>query len=114
MIPRLAPVALVVLLLAGTAFAGVISCTGSFTYDDDAQLLTFNLAASGSVTIQTWSFGGGVNAAGQTIPAGGFAPVLTLIYPDDSIYSDDGSHGCGACNPDPVFGPLPTLTSACS
>jgi hypothetical protein len=31
------------------------------------------------VTFQTWGFGGGTNAGGQVIPAGGFDPLIALF-----------------------------------
>lgn len=93
------------LLPAGPGVAGAFSYTGTFTYDDDVVIIPFTMSAYGSVTIQTWSFGGGVNANGQTIEAGGFAPVLSLVFPDLSIYyASFLTGGCPTCNPDPVTG----------
>jgi hypothetical protein len=96
--------ALLLLVSASLASAGAFSYTGTFTQDDDVSYMSFLMTAYGSVTIQSWGFGGGTNAAGVVIPSGGFASVLTLISPDDSVYSDSGSGGCGGCNVDPVFG----------
>jgi hypothetical protein len=60
------------------------------------------------ITLETWSFAGGVNAAGQTIPAGGFAPVLSLFDSSGNLLSfDNGGVVPGACGPrgiDPVTG----------
>jgi len=97
--------ALLVLLCAGTGSAVPLSYVGAFNQDDAVQYLFFNVAAPGTVTIQTWSFGGGTNSAGQVIPDGGFAPVLTLILPDGTVATSDfGLFGCGNCNPDPSLG----------
>ncbi len=84
--------------------AAQLSYVGTFTQDDDLAYIPFVVSADGSVSIQTWSFAGGVNAQGTAIPAGGFAPVLTLIFPDDTVYIDYGLYGCGSCTFDPQFG----------
>jgi hypothetical protein len=42
-------------------------------------LETFTLAASTAVTVQTYGFGGGTNAAGQAIPSGGFDALVALF-----------------------------------
>jgi hypothetical protein len=72
-------------LLAGPCcFAtSSFSFTGNFTYDTDVQLFTFTLLANTSnVSLRTWSYSGGVNAAGQTIGSGGFQPILDLYLAD--------------------------------
>jgi PEP-CTERM motif len=85
--------------LAGIAAASVptmasaadFSFTGSFLTDDGKAAFTFNLAAASTVTIQSFGYLGGVNAAGQAIAAGGFDDVLSL-YDSTSqnvINSDD-------------------------
>ncbi len=93
-----------ILLTPPIARPAALSFTGTFTQDDDTAYMPFLVGSYSLVTIQTWSFGGGLNAAGTLSPSGGFAPVLTLIFPDDSLYSDNGSGSCGSCNIDPVFG----------
>src|SRR5581483_9348833 len=69
----------IALLGAGTARAGVISFQGSFVHDDDVQYFNFSLLTAGSIDLLTWSYGGGINAAGDTIAAGGFDPYLSLF-----------------------------------
>jgi len=59
---------------ASTSF----SFTGTFTVDDQIELFQFT-SPSTSVTLETFGYGGGVNAAGTTIDPGGFAPVLSLF-----------------------------------
>ncbi len=70
-----------VLFLAGSALADSTSYTGTLASPTDTYSLVFNVTGSSSenVTFQTWGFGGGVNAAGQTIAAGGFDPFLGLF-----------------------------------
>ncbi len=103
---RLPPIcaALALPLAFSLAQGASASFTGNFTQDDQIAYMPFVVGAYGLVTIQTWSFGGGTNAAGSIIPSGGFAPVLTLVFPDDSVFMDNGSDGCGGCNADPLFG----------
>lgn len=59
--------------------AGVISSQGSFASDDDVRHFNFSLGADFLFSARTWSFGGGVNGAGDLIAAGGFAPILSLF-----------------------------------
>ena len=73
---------LAILALATTpAAAGPIttSHTGSFTRDDDVQFFPLHLNAASRVTLVSYSYAGGTNAAGQAIPRGGFDPVLALF-----------------------------------
>jgi hypothetical protein len=63
---------------APSAIASSFSFTGNFNQDDNVSFFTFLLAAPGTVSLQTLSFSGGVNAAGNTIASGGFVPFLHL------------------------------------
>ncbi|HEX4750457.1 MAG TPA: DVUA0089 family protein [Bryobacteraceae bacterium] len=54
------------------------SFSGGFSQDDNVQLYLFGVSAPSTVMLQTWSFGGGTDAAGQKIAAGGFATALSL------------------------------------
>src|SRR5271167_5225019 len=65
--------------LAGSIAQGSsFSFTGTFTQDDQLELFQFT-APSASVTLRTWSYAGGTNAAGNVIAAGGFDTVLSLF-----------------------------------
>ena len=69
-------------LLAATLSAlsaGSLSFTGALSSPEGVFETTFNLTAPSTVTFQTWSFGGGTNALGQAIPAGGFDPLIALF-----------------------------------
>ena len=96
-------------LLAGAAipaFGGTVSYTGTLASPDDASTeFIINLASAGTLGIQTWGFGGGTNAAGSVIPAGGFDPFVgvfsgagnsaVLIDGSSDILSNYGSYqGC--------------------
>ena len=52
---------------------------GTFTTSEDVFLETFALAGSTSVTVQTYGFGGGTNAAGTAIPSGGLDSLVALF-----------------------------------
>jgi hypothetical protein len=64
------------LLLAPCAKAD--SYTGTLMSPEDTYSLVFNVTGTTNetVTAQTWSFGGGTNAAGTVIAPGGFDPLL--------------------------------------
>jgi PEP-CTERM motif len=65
---------------APNSFADVTtSYTGTLASPEDAFTTTLTLAAAGGVTLQSWSFGGGTNGAGDLILAGGFDPLLAVF-----------------------------------
>ena len=70
-----------VLILTGSALADSASYTGTLASSSDTYSLVFNVAGTTNenVTFQTWGFGGGVNAAGQTIAIGGFDPFIGVF-----------------------------------
>src|ERR1700733_5702008 len=72
-----------VLLLLGllpfTASGSAFDFTGTLTTPESVLEATFTLPASSIVTFETWGFGGGTNAGGQVIPAGGFDPLISLF-----------------------------------
>ena len=85
--------------------AATLSFEGSFTHDDDIQQIVFMMASPGDVTLRTWSFAGGTNVLGHTIPAGGFAPILALFDAAGNFMTEDSSASISDCGPraaDPV------------
>ena len=72
---------LVLMAMAVPAQATPQSFTGSLAAVDpnDVKLIEFTLTSAATFTAQTWSFGGGTNAAGALISAGGFDPYLSLF-----------------------------------
>ena len=97
-----------VLLTGVTAplVAGKFSFAGTFTNDSDIQLFSFNLLAGTTVTLQTFSYGGGNNSAGNTILPGGIEPTLQVFdFPSGAINGGSilpGEVGnCGPRNTDP-------------
>lgn len=84
------------LVVTAPAFAGPIqsfSFTGNFTQDDNVQLFHFTLDNAATVTLRTWSYAGGTNAAGNAIARGGFDPILALFDSTGVLIdqNDDGS-----------------------
>ena len=72
-----------------TLSAESFSYTGTLATPEDVFQTTFTLTSAGSVTIQTWGFGGGTNAAGTQIQSGGFDPLIALFSgPTSTIVTD--------------------------
>jgi len=63
----------------GIATAGTVSYTGTLPTAESTEDFTVTLASAGIVTLQTYSFGGGTNAAGTNIAAGGMASFLAVF-----------------------------------
>jgi PEP-CTERM motif len=76
---KVCSVAVLTLLAASAALADNFSFQGTFTSDDNVQLFNFTVGSTSTVTLRTWSYAGGVDAAGVNIPRGGFDPILALF-----------------------------------
>jgi hypothetical protein len=72
-------VVLLAMLGCSAALADNFSFQGTFTQDDNVQLFNFAVGSTSTVTLRTWSYAGGVDAAGVNIPRGGFDPILALF-----------------------------------
>ncbi len=73
------------------AHATTTSLTGTLANSTDVFETTLTLLAPASVTLQTYGFGGGTNAAGTLIPAGGTDPFLAIFAgtgPSATILTD--------------------------
>jgi hypothetical protein len=82
MIANLFRAAAVIALGAAACVCGsaeTISYTGTLMSPEDTVLIDLTLVSAGSVTLQTYGFGGGTNAAGDAIPSGGFDPFVGLF-----------------------------------
>ena len=79
--------------------AADFSFAGKFATGNDLQPFEFDLSAPALVTLTTWTFAGGTNAAGESFPAGGFDPVVSLFDATGTLlqFDDDGSD---VANPD--------------
>jgi hypothetical protein len=84
----------------GMASAANFSFQGSFTQDDNVQAFNFTVGATSDVTLRSWSYAGGVNAAGDTIARGGFDPILALFDSTGKFINqnDDGGPGLVAAD----------------
>ena len=83
-----------------SARAAPVSHTGTFAVDNELRFFTslnITSATGGTIGARTFSYSGGLNAAGNSIAAGGFAPVLSLFNGmGDLVFGDVGSsHACG-------------------
>jgi hypothetical protein len=67
------------LLVTVVAFADTVSYTGILSSPEDTWETNATLSTAGTLTLQTWGFGGGTNAAGTVIPAGGFDPFVGVF-----------------------------------
>jgi len=100
-------VALPVLALTSALYSGAALPAFSFTSDaipqsfgDDSQaVFEFSLLSPSSVTLVTWSYAGGTNAAGQQIPSGGFDPVIS-VFDRNGALIDDNDDGSTVQDPD--------------
>jgi len=70
----------VLVLSCGVVRADTVSSyTGTLTSSEDYFSVAVTVAAPGStLDVQTWSFGGGTNAAGTVIAPGSFIPLVVL------------------------------------
>lgn len=92
------------LMLAPLAQADNFSFTGNFTQDDNVQLFNFTVGASSNVILRSWSYAGGVNAAGQSIPEGGFDPILAFFDNSGLLIGQNDDGGCALVPADSVTG----------
>src|SRR5882757_825870 len=78
-VARLSKLAIALLGVALPATSASFSFQSTFNLDNDVQLIAFNLLSGRTVTLQTLGYGGGTNANGQVIPAGGFESALQVF-----------------------------------
>ena len=81
-----------------TAQAVSLSFDGLFSSDDQIQFFNFTLASPGAATFQTFGYGGGENALGDSISSGGFESLLSWFDPSDGYFLGSASDQCGAGN----------------
>lgn len=85
-----------------SAHAANFSFAGEFQYDNDVQLFSFTVGSASEVSLRSWSYAGGVNAAGQTISRGGFDPILTLFDANGVRIGQQDDGGCSLVAADSV------------
>ncbi|WP_414661098.1 DVUA0089 family protein [Horticoccus sp. 23ND18S-11] len=89
---------------ASSAFAVNFSFTGNLANDNDVQLFTFSVGATSNVTLRTWSYAGGTNAAGTLIARGGFDPILALFNSAGTLIGQNDDGGSSLVAIDAVTG----------
>jgi hypothetical protein len=101
---KLKPIAVLLAMCAAVSSAGAtnLSFTGQFTYDNDVQLINFTVGEQSTVGLRTWSYAGGVNAAGQAIGRGGFDPIIALFNSAGELIADQDDGGCNKVAADAV------------
>ncbi len=82
--------------------AADFSFQGTLAEPNAVPLIQFSLSAPTTVTLQSLGYAGGVNAAGEVVPDGGFDTVLALFDATGTLL-DQNDDGAGAA-PDPVTG----------
>lgn len=113
MLPGLALLGALVLgtLAAPAATAGTWSASGSFTRDDALAQFTLDLPSADVLSVRSWSYAGGINAAGEAVAGGGFAPVLALF--DAQGWLLQLAHGSGSENVCSVLGSAAPASGFC-
>jgi hypothetical protein len=81
---RLRSALICIALSAVSCLGGTLSVTGDFdtlalSIQWDPYLVEFSNIATSDVVIQSFGYDGGTNAQGQVIPAGGFAPIVSVF-----------------------------------
>ena len=96
----------VIILVSVPAYGTVVaSYTGTFSQDDDIVTIPFDIVWAGPVTITTFGYAGGTNGQGDTIPDGGFRPIISVFDPTDLLIGmNDGDFTCSVVNADPTTG----------
>jgi hypothetical protein len=87
---------------------GAVSCTGTADTPEDVFLESFTLAGSAAITVQTYGFGGGTNAAGASILPGGFDSLVALFSGTPAtagILTDGGGNPLASADNLSLFSP---------
>ncbi len=75
---RVPVIALMLAAFAAPGFSNSFSFIGNFVRDNDIAMFEFTMFSADTVTLQTWSYGGGFNDRGEQVDSGGFEPVLQV------------------------------------
>lgn len=89
--------------LSAPAAAADFSYTGNLTDPNQVLLFDFNVGSSSQVTLRTYSYAGGTNAAGTVIARGGFDPILAL-FNSSGFKIDENDDGGSNVPADPLTG----------
>jgi uncharacterized protein (TIGR03437 family) len=90
------------LLVPARVLAADFSYAGTFSQDDEVRSFNFTLSQPSKVVIRTFSYAGGVNSTGTTLPRGGFDPTLSLFDANGALIAVNRDAGCDKVAPDAV------------
>jgi uncharacterized protein (TIGR03437 family) len=90
------------LLVPTRVLATDFSYSGTFSQDDEVRSFNFTLSQPSKVVIRTFSYAGGVNSAGTTLPRGGFDPTLSVFDANGALIAVNRDAGCDKVAPDAV------------
>ncbi|MCA1653927.1 MAG: DVUA0089 family protein [Sphingomicrobium sp.] len=85
------------------ASATDFSFTGNLVNPNDVLLFNFTVGSASTVTLRTYSYAGGTNAAGTVIARGGFDPILAL-FSSTGLQIGQNDDGGGSVPADAVTG----------
>jgi hypothetical protein len=88
----------------GAAQAADFSFTGNLANPNQVLLFNFDVGVASTVTLRSYSYAGGTNAAGQAIARGGFDPILALFDGSGLLIDQNDDGGCSAVPADSVTG----------
>lgn len=85
-------------LAAGTELrAANITLRGAFDTDDFVQLFDIVVNSAANVDLRTYGYAGGTASNGQSVPRGGFDPILTL-FDASGVFIAENDDGTGVAN----------------
>jgi uncharacterized protein (TIGR03437 family) len=89
-------------LLLSSAAGADFSFTGKFQQDDEHRNFLVTTSKPTDLIVRTLSYGGGTNAAGAAVPAGGFDPTVAVFDNSGLLIAINGDDGCRSVTADPV------------
>ncbi len=91
--------------VASPAAAVDFSFAGSLPTPGTVQFFDFTVGVASNVTLVSYGYAGGTNAAGNIIARGGFDPILALFaLPGGAKINENDDGGCGLVAADAVSG----------
>jgi uncharacterized protein (TIGR03437 family) len=89
-------------LLLSSAAGADFSFTGTFQQDDEHRTFLVTTSNPTNLMVRTLSYGGGTNAAGAAVPAGGFDPSVAVFDNAGSLIAINRDDDCRSVAADPV------------
>jgi hypothetical protein len=88
----------------GTGTTTSFSFTGTLQTANEVLFFDFTVASPSEVTLRSYSYAGGTNARGETIPRGGFDPILALFNAAGALIGQNDDGGSTNVPTDPSTG----------